>query len=912
MCINFNNPIYQVVTNWITTARRNHVSWDEISRGYGATTLQEFLDNKQTNDFWPRLTDHEWADVVSTLQDREQAEQTLLRGRKTGIISTGQVNNDFYVPTGEGSEWQCYKNKLLNEKHYDPDHVQVLEDSCLQTLKNLSLQTEVDSPRKGLVVGNVQSGKTGHMAGLIAMAADWGWNTFIIFSGSIESLRQQNERRLIEDLNNGADFSWYNLPKPDNRGITVTGLNLQDLHLNEDSSRRYLTVCLKNATRLRNLLSWIHSDYNKRANLKILVIDDEADQASINTNIEGARTAINNSLINLVNAKDNNGDTTSGYKCMNFVSYTATPYANILNESSPESLYPKDFIATLETSKQYFGPQQIFGSPDGAYDGMDIIRYITQDDSNLVNNDIHSGDINEIPESLKDALCWFIVGTAFMRHNGFRKPISMLIHTSMNTAHHENMAAAIQQWFTNNAADIVSRCEAIGRRETERFTKTAFMEQYPDYKGEVNDYPNLNEILHNEVEEIINLGLNTIRLDDANNPTYHRGLHLCIDNSRTEGDADEQLRLLYPENDLGYAPAFIVIGGNTLSRGLTIEGLISTYFLRAVNQADTLMQMGRWFGYREGYELIPRIWMPQPIKRLFEYLSNMDFNLREKILHMEKMGQTPSQYAISLETFPGRFRITGRNRDQAAEPALMDFSGLLQQTFIFDENIEPLQHNMDLTRRFLADLGAPSQYNSYSGTNIIWKQVSINTVLEYLRGYRFCDAMKWYSEIDYLTSWLETMTNNGTLGDWNVILVGKQDINGRSREFVLDDTHSINMISRSRKKHVQEGLINIGVLTNPRDFIADLDMDTESTEVRNMIAQNEDTRIIRSKSSLGDCPQLLIYVIDMDSQPSKNTRDPLNAPMDIVGLAINIPGQRQGRNRVTAVQIHLDNTDIYN
>ena len=569
--MNYNDPNYKTIAAWITSARGKGVSWDELSKGYQANTLQEFLDRMEAVCFWPKIEKSEWEDIVSSIKTQEQTAQTILMGSKTGVISTGQVNSQFSVPQGEGSEWQCYKNKLLNEKHYDPDHVQVIEKSCLQTLRNLSLMTEVDSPRKGLVVGNVQSGKTGHMAGLIAMAADWGWNTFVIFSGSIESLREQTERRLLSDLNNGADFTWVNLPKPDNKGRTDRGYNLYELKLNKTSTR-YLTVCLKNATRLKNLIAWIHSDNHVRANLKILVIDDEADQASINTNTDGNRTTINNSMINLVNAKDNDGNTTGGYKCMNFVSYTATPYANLLNESSQESLYPKDFIATLETSKQYFGPQQIFGSPDDTYDGMDIIREITPNDLSIVRNSIHSGITNNIPESLKDALCWFIVGVAFMRRNGYKKPISMLVHTSMRTEHHEFVANAIQNWFKENEFVIEGYCEAIGCRETMKFSKEDFEKQYPDYKGTVTDYPNLSETLSNEVKELIQLGLTPIMLDDTSSPTYHKGLHLCIDNSRTEGDADEHIRLLYPEVDLDYAPAFIVIGGNTLSRALTIEG----------------------------------------------------------------------------------------------------------------------------------------------------------------------------------------------------------------------------------------------------------------------------------------------------------------------------------------------------
>ncbi len=145
--------------------------------------------------------------------------------------------------------------------------------------------------------------------------------------------------------------------------------------------------------------------------------------------------------------------------------------------------------------------------------------------------------------------------------------------------------------------------------------------------------------------------------------SYHRGIHLCIDNSTEEEvieGSNQHVRLLYPSGSNSspdFSPAFIVIGGNTLSRGLTLQGLTSTYFLRSSSQMDTLMQMGRWFGFRSGYELLPRIWMTKDTLLKFKYMTLAEQELREELrVYMEPPFVDPSEIAPRVKThllFPG-------------------------------------------------------------------------------------------------------------------------------------------------------------------------------------------------------------------------------------------------------------------
>jgi hypothetical protein len=241
--------------------------------------------------------------------------------------------------------------------------------------------------------------------------------------------------------------------------------------------------------------------------MKILVIDDEADQAGINTcKIDQDELSRINKLIRaLVNGKnEKNEDIDTQYLAMNYIGYTATPYANILNEPPEKgSLYPQSFITTLAVSKEYFGPQQIFGytGDSVAFDGMDIVRTI--DDEELIElKSIHDGDVFTTPESLLDAVCWFMCGVACMRIWDYKKPVSMLIHTSQKTTHHSAIASVVNDWIVNTPnKDIIKRAERVWYEETSKFSLETFRTQYPIYDRPdeaINQYPD-SQLLRNSL-----------------------------------------------------------------------------------------------------------------------------------------------------------------------------------------------------------------------------------------------------------------------------------------------------------------------------------------------------------------------------------------------------------------------------
>lgn len=924
-------PTYDDPRKWINNARKKNIEWETLllANKSDENGLIDFLYNQEMDNFWPALSVDDWKALVHLQQEAEDKTKFIELSHGTALIYDPKQDNAVTVPNGEYSSWQLYKKKLLSDG-FKEESVAEIERATVNILKRLNNDTREFGPVKGLVIGNVQSGKTANMAALMAMAADWGWNMFIILSGTIDNLRLQTQTRLFNDLNQTGNIAW--------RALEHLGKNVdisqkaQSLHFEDNARDRYFTVCLKNSTRLKNLIQWAQVDKNKMKQMKILVIDDEADQAGINTGRieeEEEQKKINALLCNLVNGKDEDGkDIDEKYHAMNYIGYTATPYANILNDSREESLYPRNFISTLAVSKEYFGPQQIFGYEGDtvSFEGMDIIRTVNEDELNDIKN-IHDNNDFKIPKTLFDAVAWFLCGVGCMRIWGYKKPISMLVHTSQRTDHHQRIADVINNWFSTKSADeIVKKAKEVWDVETTRFSFEDFRNQYPTYDRsdeEINQYPAFEEV-ESQIRLLLNDGISNIKLDDEGDLKYHKGIHLCIDNCANNGISDGyHVRLAYPDsnNMPETAPAFIVVGGATLSRGLTLEGLFSTFFIRSVAQADTLMQMGRWFGYRRNYELLPRIWMTQKTKEQFQFLAALDQELRDEIQYMDVVGRSPAEYGPKVKNSPkvSFIKITAKNRMQSATPAEMDYSGASNQTYLFDDNPDILEMNIDNTMDFLYQLGEewhPATSYSHNKNKAIWRDVSFNRIRAYLEMFKFQDRLGVFNDTKPLLDWLQEMTDTDRLGNWNVVVAGKSENTNGTWE--LPSGTVINKVNRSRKSNVSElenSIINIGALRDPLDIVADIDIDSiEDKSVKAEVADflshfnAKGAMAYRDKSGLETTPQLLIYRVDKNSKAKKNSvRLDLEAPEDLIGLCLYVPGGKNKTNYVSTVSIKMTN-----
>lgn len=930
MVKDYSLPDYDKYRQWIMQARNKQgKSWEEIEYGLRGDDkgLDEFLQMQAGINFWD-IDATDWKELVSRQKKaEEQSKQISLASQEAMIVDDGE-DGDFYVPDHPESAWQLYRKKLIEEKHFKKSAVDEIENSTIRILKRLHKKTEPGEAVKGLVIGNVQSGKTASMAALIAMSADWGWNMFIVLSGTIENLRKQTQSRLFNDLHEKGNLRWSSLEYLSRQ--SPEGQRAQDLHFEEGSDERYFTVCLKNSARLRKLIQWLQSDPNKQKQMRILVIDDEADQAGINTakisddEDQMERKKINQLLVNLVNGKNEKGkDTPVTYQAVNYIGYTATPYANILNEAGKESLYPRSFITTLGVSDEYFGPQQIFGKSDGDFDGLDIIREINSVDLEVIRG-IHDGDTAALPDSLKEAICWFIDGVACRRLWQAHKPVSMLIHTSQKTDHHRYIEEAIMSWFEKTPhEEIFGMCHEVWEDETKRFSLKKFREEYPSYDipdDEINDYPVFDDIAP-FVKELISDNPTHIGMGEDGDFEYTDGIHICVDNCKNNGVSDDgmYMRITYPteQKDLDRTPAFIVIGGQTLSRGLTLEGLLCTYFLRSVGQADTLMQMGRWFGYRKGYELLVRVWLTEKTDKQFRFLSDLDQELRDEIYNMDITGKIPANYGPHVKNTPsyGFIRITAKNKMQSAQPTEMDYSGSFSQTYMFDDDYDTLHFNLEKTMELLQNLGKPEaenpEYRFAAGTKI-WRKVDFSVIKGYLKQYRLQKNMHLAGTIDSLIQWIDEITEEGNLDKWDVVLSDKGTTG--TIDTPIGEIHLATRTRKNNPEKIKEGVIDIGALRNPGDLLADVDYNRLDEETRTLIdsCTTGQMKALRNTTGMEKIPQLILYFVDKDSEarPGSQTRVDLKAPENIAGYCLNIPGGSQGVDYATKISIKID-SDVF-
>lgn len=918
------DPIFDECRHWINNRRKGNkmMQWESLifAGKKNEEGLRKFLDNRIDEDEWPEcLTVELWHKLVMDMKEAEERSIKAEQAEGMATLNNRDENTRVNVPEEEKSAWQLYKNHLINDKRFKKIDVERIEKSCIKVLRNLSSDTKELGPVKGLVLGNVQSGKTANMAGLMAMAADWGWNLVIVLSGTIENLRKQTQSRLYSDLYHAGNLTWVSCEHLSNN--SPLGQRAADLHFEKNSNQRYMTVCLKNKTRLENLIEWLQQDKKKMEFMKILVIDDEADQAGINTgNIyyDNERRTINRLLLNLVNGKNKKGEAINEqYGAMNYVMYTATPYANCLNESGEGTLYPSNFIHSLSVPNEYIGPEQIFGLKEAETEPLNIIREVSDNDKDKIVK-IHQGKKIIIPESLQKSVLWFVCSAAAMRVKGYKKPISMLIHTSQNQAHHIAVANAVKLWFEKESANIVSFCKCLYEEEKNIFNKESFRKSYYEYGKPddfIWDYPNF-AAMEPHIRELAK-SIKSIMMDnDEGTFSYSRQIHMCIDNCSFNGVGEdgEHMRLAYPEESLEFAPAFIIIGGNTLSRGLTLEGLVSTFFLRTVSQGDTLMQMGRWFGYRPHYELFPRVWMTDNTRKKFEFLADMDKDLRRQIQSMDAHGKKPLDFNLALMSSPSIIAITAKNRMQQSEKCDIDFTGSDIQLTTYSKDKEQLDKNIAVCDAFLEKLENAKKSNITN--SCFWTDVDYNIISdEFMNKYIVPSTSRAFNDKELLHKWVSENTERGKLGKWTVIAAGVAiDENDESNNWTLPNGHKIGKISRTIRTETEDTL-NIGVLSSKKDYIADLDRANIPTMYNDIINKvqllNKKYEDVRNDSGRGDVPLFIIYRIKKDSMPTaKGQRKGLNLPTDLIGMAMVIPGVRGNRCCRLSIKHSLSNRDF--
>lgn len=800
--------------------------------------------------------------------------------RKVGIISTlsrsptlrGEKRFvDWYSgPSEDDRFWPALKKYLLEMKKWPPATVESLDRESTNVMRLLPhVGGKVDT--KGLVIGYVQSGKTANYSALIAKAADVGYRLIIVLAGIHNSLRRQTQTRLQAELIDGDErvkTLWHTLTLP-HEDFRAGGTNT-DAFLSSDSHQRILLVVKKNAHVLKRLVKWLSAAQPRLLEMcPALLIDDEADQAGLNTGKLGQeddRTAINRLILALKKALPKSA----------YVGYTATPFANVLTDPSGADLYPSDFIIALTKPPNYFGAELFFGREPLENEDVepaappDMFREVEEDEvPNLRPSKPADaeGFAAQVPASLRTAVEYFILATAARWARGHRmKHSSMLVHTSMNLPVHRSLAACI-------AGEVLRIRKALPDR-----AMNAHFEQLWTTEHARVTRAELRPVPFSEVQPRIGEVLARLRV--------------VVDNSKSES------RLIYKEEetlDEADEVVHIAVGGNTLSRGLTLEGLLVSYFVRSASAYDTLLQMGRWFGYRFGYEDLPRIWMTEDLRQAFRDLATVEEEIRADVARYEDEGLTPLQFAVRIRTHP-TLAVTSRLKMQAAVPVQIDYAGFTRQTTYFHHRDAAwLDKNWRAGASLVDALLAQGKTFEASGPHRFVKGVAAEQILSFLDSYE-CHDDHTEMRRELLRKYIAKQKERGRLGQWTVAAVTLTNKPAIARLGGID----IAPVGRSMLQHRGDGA-DVGTITTQDNFSFDLPPEKRPKRV-------EGAPRIQHSRPADEEPLLLLIPINKDSIPktTETTRKPLEAARHVLGIALAFPNLSiAGRLPEDYIQVQL-------
>lgn len=771
--------------------------------------------------------------------------------------------------------WPSLRQYLITSKGWETAALRSLDDSSDQILRQLAAPSTDRFDIRGLVLGFVQSGKTANYTALIAKAADAGYRLVIVLSGIDNGLRRQTNVRLKRELVGYSDNrptavrlppmgqQWHEFTRDDLQGDFQPGFAN---HAALQGSQPVLLVVKKNGAVLRRLLRWLDEAPSEvRRTLPFLLIDDEADQASVDTRgtyqVEDGAPDADYEPPSVINGLIR--DLLRRFERRAYVAYTATPFANILiphDTTDPRvgnDLYPKDFIVDLPKPVGYFGAEEFFGRMDqttgGEVGGLDVIREVSDADLSLLEG-------GELPASLVNAVLDFVLaGSARAQRGESQSPATMLIHTSQLVLVQANLRRLIGDRFSELRDEWrYQRGHGIRERLKQRWDA--------EFRPITRRIHLTRDVAFESIEPHVGPFFEAVQVREINSSTGE-----VLDYER-----EPSLKA-------------IAVGGNRLSRGLTLEGLLVSFFIRRSATYDTLMQMGRWFGFRSGYEDLTRIHTTAELEGWFYDLAFVEYRLREDIQVYEAQGLTPYEVGMRIWQHP-TMQVTSplKRRFASSTTIAQSFSMGLEQTFKFPlRRLDDLAVQAEANRIAVVDLvaGLPAHSTRFSSAQgPVWIDVDVERVLEFLRNYRLDNESRSIS-LPLIIAYIERLRDAGELTRWTIAVRGL-----KKRDRVLGEadwglpTGPVWQISRSRLGETD----SLGVITDPEDEAAGLD----TTE------RGKAARALRTPQEA----LLILYPISRhsghDVQAGGNRRrvfeDVNDARVrDLVGMAISFPKTEQ-------------------
>ena len=627
--------------------------------------------------------------------------------------------------------WKDYYDHLIQTAKFDKDAADSIDRATDMVLDRCGDPRKVGlGLRKGLVVGNVQSGKTADYIGVITKAADAGYRVIIVLAGLLNNLRSQTQGRVDagfvgvskEEVPRESGGGYDMVERLVGVGLTngsarpLSVLSLTTLHSDFtartaktvtsthgiDDSTVYIAVAKKNTSTLKALIKWFGKSLCSKP---MLLIDDEADNASVNYRDYDSPTTINRLIRELLGK----------FPRATYLGYTATPFANIFidpditTSEHGEDLFPRDFVVALDAPDHYMGPKRIFGSDVKPED--DIVREITDNGDVLPLKHKRDLCVTYLPESLIRALRLYVLSTAIrMARGDVTCHASALINVSRLIAVHCQVSKLVKE----EVRRIQEAIEVYGNLPYDRNAlMTDFHQLYEDECSGCNvEWETVRDFLY-----------------DAARPIEVLEIHMGGDSSS----------LNYSRQSYPNGRKVIAIGGFSLSRGLTLEGLSVSYLIRNSRMYDTLMQMGRWFGYRRGYGDVCRIFLTEEERSWYEHITSAMEELWQEFKEMEAEKLTPAQFGLRVRAHPLNLIVTAVNkmRNTVEMTVKVDLAGRHIEPNVF--NISDLHHNRKVLDRLLSDIGMPNA-DASPCFGYYWKGVSSRRIQSFVKETKRLDV----------------------------------------------------------------------------------------------------------------------------------------------------------------------------
>ncbi|MHA1735941.1 MAG: Z1 domain-containing protein [Candidatus Thorarchaeota archaeon] len=716
--------------------------------------------------------------------------------------------------------WAHYREYLIAARNWPKGVVESIDRDTSAILSRLEdPQRSGRWDRRGMVMGSVQSGKTANYTALITKAIDAGYKLVVVLAGVHNSLRSQTQYRLNEevlgyDLDKVQEFRGQaarigvramfrdhaiaqTLTSSNEGGDFKKKIAEQAGIVPTPNGPAIIMVVKKHVSILKYLKDWatviigVEDDSGRKVvtDVPLLVIDDECDYASVDTN----KTVVdeNGNVDEECDPAKTNmriRELLCAFHKKAYIGYTATPFANVFvhhqhrHPQYGEDLFPRNFIISLPQPTNYIGPERVFGllgMPSvgiEAVEPLPLLRYVADSDDTIPGKHKKHLTVGELPLSLKHAIKAFLISCATRRLREASPPHnSMLVHVTRFTAVQAQIRDLVERELRSCVQRIQNKNDGLD--DFEEIWRTDFLSTTEEMSGEFScPRHSWSEVLQNLYGVARRIRVKAVNGAARDSLEYRQ--------AEMEAKRRERLGEVVPWEERG--EHVIAIGGDKLSRGLTLDGLTVSYYLRASRMYDTLMQMGRWFGYRDGYADLCRIYTTQELIGWYRFIATASLELRQELDYMALIGEEPKNFGLKVRSHPGQLAITSAGKRRNTEKLDLSYSGRISETVVFD--LASCAGNMEaLTELFRSLRSGASPASGAKSETLHWTGVPPEMVTGFLRSYKTQSEAARVVDPKKIAKFIEEQLGAGSrdLVTWDVAIVSRQN---PPNKFSIGDT----------------------------------------------------------------------------------------------------------------------------